>query len=73
MFAQGGGIIKVTQEQIVVLQKSTLTKLRLKKVVSVADGGKLKVLKLKVRCDRSIHMASNIFLMKWRRSNSVRG
>jgi hypothetical protein len=30
-------------------------------VVSVADGGKLKVLKLKVRCDRSISTAGNIF------------
>ncbi len=30
-------------------------------MVSVADGGKLKVLKLKVRCDRSINTAGNIF------------
>jgi hypothetical protein len=30
-------------------------------VVSVADGGKLKVIKTKVRCDRSINTARNLF------------
>ncbi len=45
-----GEIIKVTRElTVVLLQKSTLTKLRYckVKVVSVTDGGKLKVLKTK--------------------------
>jgi hypothetical protein len=30
-------------------------------VVSATDGGKLRVIKLKVRCDRSINTAGNLF------------